>query len=170
MLGERAAAVVGLELDAGLVEHARKHFASERVTFRQWDLHDALDEAGTFEVLVSFQTLEHVEDAEQVLRSLNRALKEEATAIFGVPNGERETRRGAKDYHVRQFTRETLGGLLGRHYEEVELFSQVYRKGLKHHVMRLLTGRRRQGRLFGVEKGLSEEARTWLAVCRRPRR
>ena len=169
MLGLTATRVLGLELEEILLGHARKHFGSENVSFLRWDLHERLKTTDRFDVLVSFQTLEHVENPEECLRALNAVLTEEATAVFGVPNGEHEMRDGkGKLYHVRRFTRKSLGELLGRHYEEVELFSQVYHKGLWHYVERIVTGRRRRASRYRVEKGLLSGVKTWLAVCRRP--
>jgi 2-polyprenyl-3-methyl-5-hydroxy-6-metoxy-1,4-benzoquinol methylase len=170
MLGERAVRVLGLELEEVLLGHARSHFGSDNVSFLRWDLHEKLLTEDRFDVLVSFQTLEHVEDPEKVLSALNGVLTEEATAVFGVPNGEHEMRDGkGKPYHVRQFTRKGLGELLGRHYHEVEFFSQVYRKGWGHYVSKLFTGRRRRAGRYGVAEGLQVGVKTWLAVCKRPK-
>jgi 2-polyprenyl-3-methyl-5-hydroxy-6-metoxy-1,4-benzoquinol methylase len=170
-LAEVAERVVGIELDDEMLAVARSSFPRANLEFRKHDLHEplAIDEPLT--LAVSFETLEHVRSPQQCLAVLAGALADDGVAVISVPNGQKELAAGDyKDYHERHFSADGFAQLLAGAFEQVEPRSQVYRKGLGHYV-RKLTGRgghHAAGYVFAP--GFDEQAKTWLAICRRPRR
>ena len=165
-----AANVLGVDLDDPMLRHASKHFSAPNLEFRKHDLHEPLAGAGPFDLITLFEALEHVADPSLCLARLASSLAQGGTAIISVPNGTKEARdAAAKTYHPRQFSADDFRKLLEARFEQVELLSQVYHKGPGHYLRKLVGGGHHASN-YRFEKGLSDSAKTWLAICRRPRR
>lgn len=109
---------LGVELDSDLVAHARARYPGRR--FETYDGRHLPD--GPFDLVVSFQVIEHVHDVEPWLAEIARVGRR---AMFATPNrihrlgeGERPWNR----YHVREFTADELRALLERHFRDVAVY------------------------------------------------
>ena len=163
--------VLGLDLDEQMIALARETYAAENVRFEIHDLHDslALWAGGPFGLITSFETMEHVKDPAKCLAGLTEVMADDAVALISVPNGTKELRDGdTKEYHQVHFSAEEFDRLLKDRFGEVEPLSQVYRKNWRHY-LRKLTGRRgHHSRCYAFAPGFLDDAKTWLAVCRKP--
>jgi 2-polyprenyl-3-methyl-5-hydroxy-6-metoxy-1,4-benzoquinol methylase len=79
--------VLGIDIDPASVAYARRHFGGDnRVAFETYDVLDLSRlPAASFDAIASFETVEHVADAAQLLRELHRVAKPNATIIASVP-------------------------------------------------------------------------------------
>ncbi|MFH1418956.1 MAG: class I SAM-dependent methyltransferase [Planctomycetota bacterium] len=160
--------VLGVDLDDKLLHHARSAFAKPNLEFRKHDLHIPVQRDGPFGLITTFETLEHVGDPRRCLAALAEALADGGTLLASVPNGEKELLRGRhKRYHPRQFSAADFEGLLREQFDDVQLFSQVYRKGAGHYLRKLSFRTNHPARGYHFHSGLDDGAKTWLAVCRR---
>jgi SAM-dependent methyltransferase len=106
----------GVELDADLVSHARSQYAGRFETYDGRHLPD-----GPFDLVVSFQVIEHVHAVDSWLAEIARVA---GRAMFATPNRIHRLRDGERPwnrYHVREFTAAELRRLLERHFGEVEV-------------------------------------------------
>lgn len=166
-----ADSVVGLDLDDDLLALARATYAGDSIEFRRHDLNFPIEGDRQFDLITSFETLEHVRDARTCLANMAAALAVDGTAVVSVPNGMLELRKGDhKDYHKTHFSAEQFEALLSGQFESVELFSQVLHRGLGHYVRKWTGQGKHHARDYRFTPGLDENAKTWLAVCREPRR
>jgi SAM-dependent methyltransferase len=108
----------GVELDSDLVSHARTRYPGRR--FETYDGRHLPD--GPFDLVVSFQVIEHVDDPDPWLAEIARVGRR---AMFATPNrihrigdGERPWNR----YHVREFSADEFWQLLGRHFDHVAVY------------------------------------------------
>jgi hypothetical protein len=87
--------------------------------------------------------------------------------LISVPNGSKEIRDQAdKPYHQRHFSAAEFEGLLRRHFAEVDLRSQIYQKNVSHYLRKLTFRHAHRAESYHFVSGLSETAKTWLAICR----
>lgn len=127
LLSQVAADVVGIDIDAATVAHARARYAQlPRVRFEQRDA-AALDFApASFDLVVSFETLEHLKAHEELVRGFARVLTADGTLVISSPD--KRTYSDAtgfnNEFHVRELYREELLALLQPHFREVRLYSQ----------------------------------------------
>jgi len=75
--------------------------------------------AHSFDVIVSFQVIEHLADPTPYLRAIGELLAPRGTALLSTPNRGRSD--GVNPYHVREYLGGELCELLARHFTEVEL-------------------------------------------------
>ncbi|WKZ85928.1 class I SAM-dependent methyltransferase [Ralstonia pickettii] len=83
-----AAAVEGVDISEEAVAHARNVFGGEKVNFTQHSAEavDTLFEPQSFDLIVSLETVEHVEDPAAFLRAIKRLLKPGGTIVVSCPN------------------------------------------------------------------------------------
>jgi O-antigen biosynthesis protein len=81
-----AASVTGVDFSTEAVESASAHYNAPNLNYRIADLHNLPFSAETFDVIVSFETLEVVSDYHQVMREFLRVLRPEGLLILSNPN------------------------------------------------------------------------------------
>lgn len=72
-----------------------------------------------FDLVVSFQVIEHLRDPGPYLEAIAACLAPGGTALLSTPN--RLTSDGVNPFHVREYLADELAGVLRRHFEDVEL-------------------------------------------------
>jgi SAM-dependent methyltransferase len=80
----------------------------------------------SLDAVVSFETLEHVQDGRAMVCELRRVLKPGGPLILSTPNREfgPQQRHTANPFHVREFSAEELRSLLAERFSEIQLFGQ----------------------------------------------
>jgi SAM-dependent methyltransferase len=82
----------------------------------------------SFEVITSFETLEHLEDRSRFLSELRRVLTPDGLCILSTPNANYTRPVNGKPhnpFHVYEYRPEELLAELGNHFAEVELLGQA---------------------------------------------
>ena len=121
---------------------------------------------GTFEAVISFDVIEHLdaEDQARFVSEVSRVLNDDGEAIIGCPNA--RVYQDNNQFHLHELTREEFEALLRRHFSDVVLYSQV----------RIVTDTRLSSlpvRLgmprttFRITEGFDESGAGLLAVCRK---
>jgi SAM-dependent methyltransferase len=113
-LGRAGVAAVGLDRVAADASHraAGAHFVRGDVTRAPF-------RGDSFDLVASFQVIEHLEDPSDYLAQMARLLRPGGTALLTTPN--RLTSDGVNPYHVHEYVADELAGVLGRHFSEVEM-------------------------------------------------
>ncbi len=108
---------------------------------------------GVFDLYVSFETLEHVEDDEALVREARRVLAPGGTFLCSTPNrdflspGLTLRDRPRNPYHVREYSIAELESLLGRVFPKVKIFGQTW---FSERHQRLLARAGRRSNLLSV--------------------
>lgn len=128
LLARAAASVVGADLSADVVAHARSRYgANPKLRFEQHDATalDALADA-SFDLVVSFETLEHVEAQARMLAGFARVLAPDGLLVISSPDRRTysEVAGFRNEFHVRELYREELETLLAAHFPERRVFGQ----------------------------------------------
>jgi O-antigen biosynthesis protein len=128
ILSQVAANVVGVDISAQAIDHARQTYAahSPNLTFTCASATSLPFDSGTFQVVVSFETLEHLLDQETMLREIKRVLVKDGLLIISTP--ERETYRamdgGDNEFHVKELSKNEFTSLLYQSFKHLKIFGQ----------------------------------------------
>ena len=128
LLAREASRVVGVDLSPDAVEHARARYGT--VANLAFEVGDATALEGhddaSFDLVVSFETLEHVEQQARMLDGFARVLAPGGLLILSSPD--KRTYSDAtgfrNEHHVRELYREELEALLAPRFPAVRLFGQ----------------------------------------------
>jgi SAM-dependent methyltransferase len=114
-----AVEAIGVDLDADTVAHAKQRYALD---FRVGDVCALPFEDASFDLVVSFETIEHVADAGRALAEMRRALKPDGVLVISTPNSNEYLIESG--FHQRDFRPGELGELLAQHFDEVTFLYQ----------------------------------------------
>lgn len=103
-----AIAVVGVDVCPETVEYARKSYQTPGVTFTCADA-EQFEWPEPFDVIVSFETIEHLQHPCQFLERIRSLLVADGVFLLSVPLGET---RHFDPYHLHAFTQEQVFALL----------------------------------------------------------
>jgi 2-polyprenyl-3-methyl-5-hydroxy-6-metoxy-1,4-benzoquinol methylase len=168
-LAETAELVVGMDISAEAIAWAMEHFSRDNISFLTADLGQEWPVRDKFDVVVSFETMEHLKCPERFLDIASKHLVPGGMLVLSVPNGPLDFERHSdNENHLQHFSDADLRGILAPLFQKVEYFSQVYTKDLRHHLVKLL--KMRSVRLVGnydFPSGLLPDVKTWLAVAQK---
>jgi ubiquinone/menaquinone biosynthesis C-methylase UbiE len=126
LLADTAAQVVGIDIDAATIAHARARYAKPRLRYACMDVPrlDFPDRA--FDLVVSFETLEHLAAQEQLLAGFARVLTEDGVLVISSPDKRTYSELAGfhNEFHVRELYREELLALLKPHFPYIRLYGQ----------------------------------------------
>jgi len=138
MLADHCQFIVGSDIDAHAITYAKEHYSRQNLTFFVMDNLEnyALPfEANTFDVIVSFQVIEHISNVNFYLQEISRLLKVDGTIILATPDRSKRLFSFQKPWnrwHVHEFSDRELHQLLTQFFNQVE----ILKMGGKQEMMR----------------------------------
>jgi SAM-dependent methyltransferase len=120
ILAASASSAAGVDIDEATVEYARARHPGP--TFSVADAAALPFGDGSFDLVVSFETIEHVPDPERVLAELRRVLTHDGLLVVSTPNKDRYLVEN--EFHQREFTHAEFVALLNRAFSHVQLLLQ----------------------------------------------
>ena len=126
MLSQSAASVVGADISADAVAHANTRYANELLRYVAADCTRIPEPDASFDVIVSFETIEHMTGHEAFLHEVDRLLKPGGMFIISSPNRpEYSGKTGYKnEFHVKELDHAELKALLDPHFPAQSWFAQ----------------------------------------------
>jgi ubiquinone/menaquinone biosynthesis C-methylase UbiE len=118
-----ARSVVGLDISADALEHARAACTHPSCEFRQGSVHELPFEDGRFDLAVCFEVIEHVEEQARALAELRRVLKPAGVLAISSPN--RKVYPPGNPHHVHEFVPDELEEALAEQFANVRLYRQA---------------------------------------------
>jgi SAM-dependent methyltransferase len=129
LLGAVAASVVGIDIDIATIDHARATYGEgKRTRFLAASCTGLPLPSASFDVVVSFETIEHLPAADQpdMLSEFARVLAPDGVLVISSPN--RRLYSDARDYvnpfHLQELYRDDLARLLGARFPAQRWYHQ----------------------------------------------
>ena len=113
--------VVGVDIAEAVVEAARA-LAGPEIEFQVGDVHALGFPDASFDAVVCFEVIEHVDERDAVLSELKRVLAPGGIALISSPN--RDVYVPGNPHHVHEYRPDELREHLRQHFAEVELRRQ----------------------------------------------
>jgi ubiquinone/menaquinone biosynthesis C-methylase UbiE len=123
LLAKTAKKVYGVDVNEDAVKYARKNFAAKNVVYEVGDGVKIPLPDNEVDVVVTFETIEHIPDYKQFLREVERVLKPDGLAIISTPN-DLEFAEG-NHFHVHEFKEKELLSVIGKHFKNVKPYYQA---------------------------------------------
>lgn len=122
MLAARGpASLAGVDLSESALAAARAELG-DRADLTVADVRELPFEADTFDVIVCFEVIEHVERQDEALAELARVLAPDGVLLVSSPN--RDIYTPGNPFHVHEYTPDEFAEALGSHFQHVALHRQ----------------------------------------------
>ncbi len=137
-LSKTARSVTGIDLSKDAIEYARKTYLESNSEFRAMDICSMDFPDGHFDVICSFETIEHIPAAEAYLVEMKRVLQPEGIFIVSTPCPAVTTHKPENPFHYIEWSAGDFKALLGNHFSEVKLFAQKRKQTFLHRLLQKL--------------------------------
>ena len=134
----RARSVVGVDRDLTTIHEARRIYRHPNLLFLHMDCEAPAFKDASFDAVLSFETLEHLENDTNFLSEVTRILTPNGKLILSTPHGKAPGVVPDNPFHRREYTRDQLQNLLAEYFRSVRMY-----------------GRRLGPRLAGLERELT---------------
>jgi GT2 family glycosyltransferase/ubiquinone/menaquinone biosynthesis C-methylase UbiE/glycosyltransferase involved in cell wall biosynthesis len=126
LLADVARSVVGVELDAASVKHAREAYPRENLRFLEGDATRMPLPDACVDIVVSFETLEHLGDHDRFLSEVRRVLRPGGLFLVSTPDRDVYSAPGQpkNPYHVLELTQPEFAQLLSAHFTHHRILAQ----------------------------------------------
>jgi SAM-dependent methyltransferase len=189
VLAEAAGEVVGVDANPEAFEHARLRYRAANLRFER-ALVEEFDDGAPYDAIVFLQTIEHVDEPEQLLSRFASMLAPGGAAYVTTPNrltlAPPGAERSGNPWHVREYAPDEFATLVRPVFGSVDLSGLFHARRLRLHELAIRAGwdrvhsalrltKRFYGwfvpaideRDFVLRHGPLERALDLLAVCRR---
>lgn len=126
LLAKSASQVVGVDVDKNTINHANEAYGDiDNVKFVVANAINTQFEQGVFDVIVSFETLEHLLEHQQLIREYKRILKEDGLLIISTPD--KLVYSGDSDhneFHVKELSMLEFKNLMKSEFKHNMLYGQ----------------------------------------------
>lgn len=138
-LAESAQDVLGIDYDKDIVDYAKEKYHRQNLRFSVLDIKDLAGLSGKFDIICSFQNIEHIQDTTKLLKDIAGLLNEKGLFICSTCNMKdaspnRDT--PFNKFHVREYFADEFRSLLKGRFSSVEMLG--LQRGLALKVFRRL--------------------------------
>jgi SAM-dependent methyltransferase len=126
LLAQAAALVVGVDVSTDAVTHATARYHASNLRYVAASCTDIPEPDASFDLIVSFETIEHITEHAAFLSEVDRLLAPGGMFIISSPNRpEYSDRTGYKnEFHVKELDRTELQSVLQPHFSAQRWFAQ----------------------------------------------
>jgi 2-polyprenyl-3-methyl-5-hydroxy-6-metoxy-1,4-benzoquinol methylase len=170
LLAERGGFVLGFDYSPLAIEYARAHFSGPKLSYAVMNAQQLAVAAATFEVVISFEVFEHMEDSDAFLAECRRVLRPGGRLILSTPNQETHDLHmnsiGMKnEFHINLMNGKKLKMALRRYFSEVEIYGQRRKGNRLYDLLRALDVFNLRLRLFANRRRESLQQRMGVPVA-----
>jgi 2-polyprenyl-3-methyl-5-hydroxy-6-metoxy-1,4-benzoquinol methylase len=120
ILASKAHSIVALDYSEKALQVARTKFSSKNIEFVQTKVPPIGFDDMSFDAVVCFQMIEHLERPEELVDEIRRVLRNDAHALIATVN--KEETISDNPYHLHEFVAEEFRELLKNSFNSVELY------------------------------------------------
>ena len=132
LLAQKCDRVIGVDLSQQVLKYAKQHHGYNRVKFIEADARTLPFRGETFDCIISFETIEHIEMPTRFLAECRRVLRNGGLFICSTPNRlvYSPNAGSGNPFHAQEFSPPTFVLLMKQHFNDITLYGQTYwRKG-----------------------------------------
>ena len=107
----------GIDKNEGLIKEHTEKYPNSKFSYQSVPPFANIAD-NSMDTVITFHVIEHIKDDNEFVKEIKRVLKPGGTAIVTTPNV--EMRLARNPWHIREYTRAGLKGLLEKHFDSVE--------------------------------------------------
>ena len=160
--------VVGIDISEKAIQSAKEQYSKRNIDFLVMDA-EWMKFPDQFDVIVSFENIEHLKHPELFLSRATSLLKPDGILIVSSPN--KKYTRGDNPYHFIEYSYEDFKALLSKYFTEVKIQGQYLLKWYSLYPLRVLENRIPRLTLIPcfLGKPFPRQSSVLIAIAREPR-
>lgn len=126
LLANTACTVVGVDISTESVLHAQEKYKKNNLSYVQGSATNLPFEDACFDVVVSFETIEHLYEQELMIKEIRRVLKDDGVLIISSPNRPvySEASGEYNEFHVKELDYAEFNNLLSGYFPSLKYYGQ----------------------------------------------
>jgi 2-polyprenyl-3-methyl-5-hydroxy-6-metoxy-1,4-benzoquinol methylase len=149
LLASQALFVIGVDSDKICIEYASRNYQKDNLKFVQSNVEQLSIASNSIDVVISFETIEHIYEHEIFLKEVKRVLRKDGMLIISTPDKQNYSdKTGFKNpFHKKELYANDFLSLLEKYFLHIELLGQTNIYGSSIHKLkepslnlRLITG------------------------------
>ena len=124
VIGKQCRRVIGVDVSPNAINQAKDMVKADNISFQLIDGKSLPFDDSVFDIIVSFQVIEHIANLEKFMSEILRVLSKDGLVIFTTPNAAIRLDPGMKPwnkFHVQEFTALELKKLLSKWFDSVRV-------------------------------------------------
>ena len=126
-LAEQATYVIGIDISLEAINYAKLNYSSNNINFITNSNFERKNFIEKFDVITSFQVIEHVKNEENYLKSIYNLLKPGGIFLLTTPNKKNRLfpfiQKPWNIYHLKEYNATDLKSILQQHYQSVKILN-----------------------------------------------
>lgn len=114
--------VIGVDNSQEAIRYAMAQYGCPSTQYVVGDVTRAIFQTETIDVVVCFETIEHLVDYESCIAEVCRIMKRDGTLWISTPNA--SVSYMPSKYHIREFTFQEFRDLLAKHFSKLSFYGQ----------------------------------------------
>ena len=131
--------IIGVDIDGEAVLYAKQNFSQHNATFLPMDATAMAFRPAAFDAVISFEVIEHLNDARSYVSEIHRILKPKGFLVISSPNKHRtkllhKDGTPANPHHVREFFPDEMASLLSPPLKIETVYAQSHKDDRDGHL------------------------------------
>lgn len=131
LLSDVAAFAYGVDIDETAVEAAKRKYVKNNIRFQQGSTSVIPLDDNSVDVVISFETIEHHDQHEEMLTEIKRVLRPGGIVIISTPDKlyYSDQRNFKNQFHIKELYQNEFSALLSKYFTRQQLLAQRYING-----------------------------------------
>lgn len=131
LIAKYAREVIGIDISKEAVGHAKEKYVKSNLAFDVGSVLDIPCESGIFDVVVSFETIEHISDHKKMISEVKRVLKTNGVLIISTPEKSvySDKTKYTNPYHEMELYEQEFLVLISDHFKYFSMGNQKFLSG-----------------------------------------
>ncbi len=114
--------VIAIDIDKETIKEAQKNKKEKNLKYKIGNAQKIDFENEKFDIITSFETIEHLQQPSKYLKELSRIIKKDGIILISTPN--KEVYKEKNPYHYREYTEQEFKNELSAYFPNIKIFYQ----------------------------------------------
>jgi SAM-dependent methyltransferase len=126
LMSQTAARVTGVDISEEAVASARAAYRGDNLEFRQGSCSSIPVESASLDFVVSFETIEHHDEHEEMLAEVKRVLRPDGVLLISTPDRRvySDEPKHSNPFHVKEYYADEFMELIHKHFASAAFYGQ----------------------------------------------
>lgn len=130
LIADYADHVTGIDISVEVVKHANEKYKNENLEYLVGSVLDIPLENSSIDLVVSFETIEHLNEHNEMIVEIKRVLKADGILIISSPEKENYQKVDPDNpYHVKELRSSEFATLLNKYFKNIKMYEQSFLLG-----------------------------------------